>query len=108
MTPSNRKPPSFTVPVASVALSGGVVPNQIADLAAFKRKVKLVFVCYGSRDNGAAGKANMAALKKAGVDSVYYESPNTPHEWHAWRRSLREFAPFAVPRSVKPFAGKIC
>ena len=93
MTPTNRKPPSFTVPVASVALSGCVAPNQIADLAAILRKVKLVFVCYRSRENGAAGKANVAAFKEAGVDSVYYESPNTARAWQTWRRSLHEFAP---------------
>ena len=27
------------------------------------------------------------------VNSVYYESPNTAHEWQTWRRSLHEFAP---------------
>jgi S-formylglutathione hydrolase FrmB len=52
-----------------------------------------VFVSYGSRENGASGKANVAALKAAGVNSVYYESPNTAHEWQTWRRSLHEFAP---------------
>jgi hypothetical protein len=24
---------------------------------------------------------------------VFYESPNTAHEWLSWRRSLHEFAP---------------
>ena len=48
--------------------------------------------CSGSREKGAAGKTNVAALKEAGVTSVYYESPNTAHEWQTWRRSLHEFA----------------
>lgn len=60
---------------------------------AFKQKVKLVFVSYGSRENGAAGKANVEALRQAGIKSVWYESPDTAHEWQTWRRSLREFAP---------------
>jgi enterochelin esterase family protein len=33
------------------------------------------------------------ALEQAGIKTVYYESPGTSHEWHTWRRSLREFAP---------------
>jgi enterochelin esterase family protein len=72
---------------------GSIATNEITDLAAFKQKVKLVFVSYGSRENGAAGKTSVAALKEAGINSVFYESPNTAHEWQTWRRSLHEFAP---------------
>jgi enterochelin esterase-like enzyme len=72
---------------------GSLAPKEIADITVFKQQVKLVFVSYGSRENGAAGKADVAALKEAGVHSFYYESPNTAHEWQTWRRSLREFAP---------------
>jgi len=62
-------------------------------MPAFKEKVKLVFVSYGSRENGAAGKASVEALTQAGINSVFYESPNTAHEWLTWRRSLYQFAP---------------
>jgi enterochelin esterase-like enzyme len=72
---------------------GSIATNEITDLAAFKQKVKVVFVSYGSRENGSAGKTNVAALKDAGINSVYYESPGTAHEWQTWRRSLHEFAP---------------
>ena len=72
---------------------GSIATNDISDLSAFKQKVKLVFVSYGSRENGAAGRANVAELKAAGINSVFYESPNTAHEWQTWRRSLHEFAP---------------
>jgi enterochelin esterase family protein len=72
---------------------GSIATNEIADMAAFKQKVKLVFVSYGSRENGTTGKTNVLALKEAGINSVYYESPNTAHEWQTWRRSLHEFAP---------------
>ena len=41
-------------------------------MAAFKQKVKLVFVSYGSRERGAAGKTNVEALQKAGMKSVFY------------------------------------
>ena len=72
---------------------GSIATNEITDLATFKQKVKLVFVSYGSRENGAAGKNDVAALKETGISSVFYESPNTAHEWQTWRRSLHEFAP---------------
>jgi enterochelin esterase family protein len=84
--------------------SGGSIPaSEVTDMAAFKQKVKLVFVSYGSREvsggrggrggMGAGAKADADALKEAGVNSVYYESPLTAHEFLSWRRSLHEFAP---------------
>jgi len=82
---------------------GSIAVTNITDMAKFKEKVKLVFVSYGSRElgtnrvggRGFGGdpKANAAALKEAGINSVFYESPNTAHEWQSWRRSLHEFAP---------------
>ncbi|MFH1197790.1 MAG: alpha/beta hydrolase-fold protein [bacterium] len=66
----------------------------------FKEKVKLVFVSFGSRELegnrgfwGGDPKANAEALKQAGINSVFYVSPETAHEFLSWRRSLREFAP---------------
>ena len=38
-------------------------------------------------------KANHEALEKLGIKSIYYESPDTAHEWQTWRRSLYQFAP---------------
>ncbi len=72
---------------------GSITTNDIADLPAFKQKVKLVFLSHGSREGGADGKKHVAALKEAGVNAVYYASPDTAHEWQTWRRSLHEFAP---------------
>ncbi len=72
---------------------GSIAMADIKDMADFKKKVKLVFVSYGSRENGATGKANVEELKKAGINAVFYESPLTAHEWLSWRRSLHEFAP---------------
>jgi len=72
---------------------GSIATADAADMAAFKKKVKVVFVSYGSRENGAAGKTNVEALKQAGVNSVFYESALTAHEWLSWRRSLYQFAP---------------
>lgn len=76
---------------------GSIAANDpaLADQAAFKEKVKVLFVSYGSREAGgaAAAKANQAALEMLGIKSVYYESPGTAHEWQSWRRSLYQFAP---------------
>ena len=59
-----------------------------------KRRVKLVFVSYGSREGGAnTAKPNADALEGAGVKTVFYVSPETAHEWQSWRRSLYQFAP---------------
>lgn len=81
--------------------SGGSISlTNITDMAAFKKKVKLVFISYGSKElggdrsnRGGDPKAHTAALKEAGVNAVFYESPNTAHEWQSWRRSLYQFAP---------------
>ena len=85
--------------------SGGSIGlTNITDLAAFKQKVKALFVSYGSRElggnrgGGRGGfggdpKVNTEALKAAGVNSYFYVSPDTAHEWQSWRRSLYQFAP---------------
>jgi enterochelin esterase-like enzyme len=74
---------------------GSFTPADITDLDAFKQKVKLVFFSYGSREErgATAAKAAVEALKTAGINSHYYESPLTGHEWQSWRRSLHQFAP---------------
>lgn len=76
---------------------GSIAVTNITDMAAFKAKNKLVFVSYGSRElgnnRGGDPKATAEALKAAGINSHFYVSPETAHEWQSWRRSLREFAP---------------
>jgi enterochelin esterase-like enzyme len=81
---------------------GSIAVTNITDMAKFKENVKLVFVSYGSRELvnrpdrpgfGGDPKANVAALKEAGINCVFYESPDTAHEWQSWRRSLHQFAP---------------
>ena len=68
------------------------------------KNTKLFFVSFGSREleggrsappgvQASDPRANAEALKKAGINSVFYVSPNTAHEFLSWRRSLRELAP---------------
>jgi enterochelin esterase-like enzyme len=79
---------------------GSISMDDVNKTAGFKEKVKLVFVSYGSKElggdrpnRGGDPKANTEALKTAGINSHFYVSPNTAHEWQSWRRSLREIAP---------------
>jgi enterochelin esterase-like enzyme len=85
--------------------SGGTFSvEDVTKTPGFKEKVKLAFVSFGSRELEGRGmappgtpradpRANAAAVKQAGVNSVFYVSPNTAHEFLSWRRSLHEFAP---------------
>ena len=48
-------------------------------------------------DRRRRAKANQEALEKMGIRTVYYESPDTAHEWQSWRRSLYLVRAAAVP-----------
>jgi len=66
-----------------------------ADSTAFNQKVKLLYLSVGTAEpermlTGIRGMH--AALEKAGIRHVYYESPGTAHEWQTWRRSLKQYA----------------
>ena len=53
---------------------GSIAPTDITDMAAFKEKVKLVFVSYGSREKGAAGKGR--TLKRSSKPASTASSTN--------------------------------
>ncbi len=79
---------------------GSITMEDIEQHPDFKEKVKLLFISYGSREieNPRPGpwgnpKENTEALKKAGMNTHFYVSPETAHEWQTWRRSLYQFAP---------------
>ena len=90
-----------TIAYIGIFSGGTIAPTDITNPAAFKQKVKVVFMSYGSRENAlggsgpasAAAKAAAEALNQAGIRSIVYTSPETAHEWQSWRRSLHEFAP---------------
>lgn len=85
--------------------SGGTFSlEDVEGTPGFRDKVKLFFVSYGSKElegrrTAPPGsppfdpRANAEALKAGGLNSVFYVSPDTAHEFLSWRRSLREFAP---------------
>ncbi|MHB9055100.1 MAG: alpha/beta hydrolase [Paludibacteraceae bacterium] len=78
---------------------GSISPEDVNKAPGFKDKVKLLFVSYGSREldnprtnmNGGP-KENTEKLKEMGMNTHFYVSPKTAHEWQSWRRSLYQFA----------------
>jgi enterochelin esterase-like enzyme len=83
---------------------GSISVDDVNDTPGFKEKLKLVFVSYGSRELenrrsrrrgpfGGDPKENAEALKQADINSVFYVSPDTAHEFQSWRRSIYQFAP---------------
>lgn len=69
--------------------------GALANASDFNNKVKLVYLSIGTTEPQRmyTGVKNFhEALEKANIKHVYYESPNTAHEWQTWRRSLRQFA----------------
>lgn len=70
-------------------LSGGVYkPEDIKN-----KKVKLIFLSCGSKENPDGVKNAATELKGAGFNVASYISEGTAHEFQTWRRSLHELAP---------------
>lgn len=75
---------------------GGVM----ADAKAFNEKVRLLFLSIGTAEGERfyqSVSGYRKSLEQAGIKTVFYEAPDTAHEWQTWRRSLREFAPRLFP-----------
>jgi enterochelin esterase-like enzyme len=91
---------------------GSISMDDVEATPGFREKVKLVFVSYGSREldggqtrRGGDPKAAAEALQAAGIESHFYVSPETAHEWQTWRRSLYQFAPKLFQPRVASVAG---
>ena len=74
-----------------------IYSGAMADPAEFNRKVKVLFMSFGSEpplENPEGLKKHQEQLIAAGITNSYvYISPGTSHEWQTWRRSLYVFAP---------------
>lgn len=80
---------------------GSITLSDVNSSSGFKEKVKFLFISYGSRELengktrfGGDPRADIDSLKNAGMNTHFYVSPQTAHEWQSWRRSLHEFAQF--------------
>jgi enterochelin esterase-like enzyme len=81
----------------------------MADPAAFNRRMRILFLSIGTAEaprmqDGVRGFHD--ALDKAGIKTVFYESPGTDHEWLTWRRSLHEFAPLLFRTQTNVAGGR--
>ena len=78
--------------------NGGVM----ADAKAFNEKVRLLFLSIGTAEGERfyqSVSGYRKSLEQAGIKTVFYEAPDTAHEWQTWRRSLRDFAPRLCPQA---------
>lgn len=69
--------------------------GQFSNAKMINKKLDLFWLGLGTKEpnpfpSSIAAFKNM--LDKQGINYVYYESPETAHEWLTWRRSLKEFA----------------
>jgi enterochelin esterase-like enzyme len=74
---------------------GTAYGGLMADANAFNRRMRVLFVSAGADEpEGMLSRVEQyhQRLQAAGINHVFYQSPGTGHEWHTWRRSLREFA----------------
>jgi enterochelin esterase-like enzyme len=69
--------------------------GKFKDVDSLKKQIKLLWLGLGTKEPnpfpGSVG-AFKNMLDKVGMKYVYYESPETAHEWLTWRRDLHEFA----------------
>jgi enterochelin esterase-like enzyme len=67
----------------------------MTDVGAFNQRMRVLFLSLGGDEPdwiAHSVKSYRESLQATGINHVFYESPDTGHEWHTWRRSLREFA----------------
>ena len=84
------------------AIAARVRAETGREVAEFNRRAHLLYFSAGTAETTlwTNAIAMRDALTKAGVNSVFYDSPGTAHEWQTWRRSLHDFAPrLFVPAS---------
>lgn len=69
--------------------------GKFKDGASINKQLKVLFLGLGTKEPnpfpGSVG-AFRNMLDKQGIKHVYYESPETSHEWLTWRRDLQQFA----------------
>ncbi len=70
-----------------------VYDGVFRDRKSFNDNVHVFFMGVGSEENPERTRQLCDGLNTAGINTVYYESPGTAHEFLTWRRCLREFVP---------------
>lgn len=69
--------------------------NIFKNPEAFNEKVKVLFFSAGTGEIPyfTSTKQVQRQLDKAGIKNIFFESPDTAHEWLNWRRALNAFVP---------------
>lgn len=62
------------------------------DPVTFNKDFKFIWLGIGEEE-GPNAELLHAALSKKGINSLFYQSPGTAHEWLTWRRCLYQFTP---------------
>lgn len=77
---------------------GSISPADVKEHPNFMDQVDLLFISNGSLELENAGRfggdpqENTQKLDEMGMNTHFYISPETAHEWQSWRRSLHQFA----------------
>ena len=66
-----------------------------SDAASFNKKINVLWFGAGTEESSLITRYSSLKkeFEKVGIKGVFYESQGTAHEWHTWRRCLKEFAP---------------
>ena len=67
-----------------------------ADPSSFAKRVHLLWMGVGTAEPERLRTGLLRlhhSLLEANIQHVFYESPDTDHEWQTWRRDLKDFAP---------------
>lgn len=83
-------------PKSDVLDGSTFLDGKYKDGEALNKKMKLFWLGLGTKEPspfpGSIG-AFRNMLDNQGIKYVWYESPETAHEWQTWRRCLNQFAP---------------
>ena len=63
-----------------------------ADAARFNEQIHTLFIGTGTEEDLGSSHVN-TMLHQAGINTIYYTSEGTAHEWLTWRRCLNAFLP---------------
>ncbi len=68
----------------------------------FNKMVHVLFISTGDQENIDAQRGISDKLKGAGINTTFYVSEGTAHEWLTWRRSLNAFVPLIFRPEYMP------
>lgn len=82
-------------PSADAIDAANFLDGSFSNGNAVNQKLNVFFLSMGTKEQApfpGSIDAFRTMLKKQGINHVFYESPETAHEWQTWRRSLKEYA----------------